>query len=62
MVEFPDHQQAWLWIGIMAMISPVGMVIWRKTFNQSEKMAEDEAKAQVAAEEAEAASSSDQGA
>ena len=62
MVEFPDHQQAWLWIGIMAMISPVGMVIWRKTFNQSEKMAEEEAKAQVAAEEAEAASSSDQGA
>jgi MFS family permease len=56
MVEFPDHRAAWFWIGSMAMISPIGMIIWRKTFNQSEQMAEDEAKAQVAAEEAEAAS------
>jgi MFS family permease len=55
MVEFPDHRMSWAWIGGMALISPIGMVIWRKTFNQSEKMAEDEAKAQVAAEEAEAA-------
>jgi MFS family permease len=59
MVEFPDHQLSWAWIGGMALISPIGMVIWRKTFNQSEKMAEDEAKAQVAAEEAEAAAVSD---
>ena len=55
MVEYPDHELAWFWIGAMALISPVGMIIWRKTFNQSEKMAEEEAKAQVAAEEAEAA-------
>lgn len=54
MVEFPDHHLAWFWIGGMALISPIGMIIWRKTFNQSEKMAEDEAIAQVAAEEAEA--------
>jgi len=55
MVQFPDHRLSWAWIGGMALISPIGMVIWRKTFNQSEKMAEEEAKAQVAAEEAEAA-------
>jgi MFS family permease len=55
-VEYPNHQQAWFWIGSMALISPIGMIVWRKTFNQSEKMAESEAKAQVAAEEAEAAS------
>jgi len=55
MVLFPDHRLSWAWIGGMALISPIGMVIWRKTFNQSEKMAEEEAKAQVAAEEAEAA-------
>ena len=48
MVEFPDHHMAWFWIGGMALISPIGMIIWRKTFNQSEKMAEDEAMAQVA--------------
>jgi len=56
MVLFPDHRMSWAWIGGMALISPIGMVIWRKTFNQSEKMAEEEAKAQVEAEEAEAAS------
>ena len=55
MVEYPDHHMAWFWIGGMALISPIGMIIWRKTFNQSEKMAEEEAVAQVAAEEAEAA-------
>ncbi len=54
MVSFPNHEMSWFWIGAMALLSPAGMVIWRKTFNQSEKMAEDEAKAQVAAEEAEA--------
>jgi MFS family permease len=54
MVEYPDHHLSWAWIGGMALISPVGMIIWRKTFNQSEKMAEEEAIAQVAAEEAEA--------
>ena len=59
MVEYPDHEQSWLWIGIMAMLSPLGMVIWRKTFNQSEKMAEEEAKSQIAAEEAEAAAAAE---
>ena len=55
MVNYPDHEMSWFWIGVMSLLSPIGMIIWRKTFNQSEKMAEDEAKAQVAAEEAEAA-------
>jgi hypothetical protein len=55
MVDYPNHEQAWFWIGAMALLSPVGMIIWRKTFNQSEQMAEKEALAQVAAEEAEAA-------
>ena len=55
MIAYPDHTMAWFWIGVMAMLSPAGMIIFRKTFNQSEKMAEEEAKSVAAAEEAEAA-------
>ena len=43
MVEFPDHQMAWFWIGAMALISPIGMVVFRNIFDQSEKQAELEA-------------------
>jgi hypothetical protein len=39
MVEFPNHEMAWFWIGAMALISPVGMIIFRKIFDQSEQMA-----------------------
>jgi hypothetical protein len=39
MVEFPNHEMSWFWIGAMALISPIGMVIFRKIFDQSEKMA-----------------------
>jgi hypothetical protein len=38
-VEFPNHEMAWFWIGAMALISPVGMIIFRKIFDQSEQMA-----------------------
>ena len=44
MVDYTGHQMAWLTIGVMAMISPLGMLLFRKTFNQSEKMAEEEAR------------------
>ena len=52
MVEFPNHEMSWFWIGIMCLISPLGMIIFKGTFNQSEKMAEAEAEAIKAAEAA----------
>jgi MFS family permease len=51
MVAFPKHQLAWLAIGSMALISPIGLVIFRKVFSQSERMAELEATAAAAAAE-----------
>jgi hypothetical protein len=50
MVEFPDHQLSWLWIAIMCLLSPLGMILFRSTFNQSEKMGEEEARATMEAE------------
>ena len=31
MVEYPEHHMAWFWIAGMALISPIGMIIRRKT-------------------------------
>jgi dipeptide/tripeptide permease len=42
---FPDHQHVWLWIGGMAMISPVGLIVFRKLFRRIEADAIAEAKA-----------------
>ena len=40
--SFPDHQMVWMWIGGMAMISPVGLVVFRKLFTKVEQDALDE--------------------
>jgi hypothetical protein len=53
MTSFPDHEISWLWIALMCLISPVGMVVFKNTFTKSEKMAEDEASATRSAELAE---------
>jgi len=45
MVAYPDHELSWLWIAIMCLISPIGMILFKGTFTQSEKMADDEAQA-----------------
>ena len=45
MVEYPDHELSWLWIAGMCLLSPLGMIIFRGAFNQSQKMADDEAAA-----------------
>jgi len=37
--SFPDHQLVWMWIGGMAMISPVGLVIFKRLFTQVERNA-----------------------
>ena len=50
MVEYPNHELSWLWVAGMCLLSPLGMVIWRKHFNHSEKAAEEEAQATLAAE------------
>ena len=39
--SFPDHQMVWMWIGGMAMISPVGLVVFRKLFTRVEQSALD---------------------
>ena len=39
---FPDHKTVWLWIGGMAMISPVGLVVFRKLFTRVEQEAMDD--------------------
>ena len=40
--SFPDHQQVWMWIGGMAMISPIGLVIFRNLFTKVEQNALEE--------------------
>ena len=42
-VLFPSHDVAWLWIGGMAAISPIGLVIFRGVFARREKEALEEA-------------------
>ncbi len=43
LVEYPDHTMAWLAIGSMAAISPLGLLVFRKVFSHSERIAELEA-------------------
>ena len=50
MVTYPDHELSWLWIAIMCLLSPIGMILFKDTFNQSEKMADAEAQATREAE------------
>lgn len=53
MTEFPSHEYSWLWIAIMCLISPLGMIVFRSTFTANEKLAEDEANATLKAGSAE---------
>ena len=53
MVEYPNHELSWLWVAGMCLLSPLGMVIWRKHFNHSEKTAEQEAQRTAKAENSE---------
>jgi hypothetical protein len=46
--SYPDHRMIWMWIGSMAMISPIGLVVFRKLFRRIEDAAIAEAKAFVA--------------
>jgi len=48
-LSYPDHQMVWMWIGAMAMLSPIGMVIFRKMFRKVEDDAIEVAK-QIALE------------
>ena len=43
-VVFPNHDVAWLWIGGMAAISPIGLIIFRGVFAKREEEAIEEAK------------------
>ena len=56
LVEFSSHTTAWLVIGCMAMISPIGLVIFKSAFTSREDEAAKEATeyaSQQAAEKAE---------
>jgi MFS family permease len=44
LLDYPDHQSAWLWIGGMAILSPIGMLMFQKTFKRLESDAIEEAK------------------
>ena len=44
MTVFPNHETAWLWIGGMAAISPIGLIVFRGIFTKREKEAIEEAK------------------
>ena len=43
-VLFPSHDVAWLWIGGMAAISPIGLILFRGVFARREEAAIEEAK------------------
>jgi len=34
--SYPNHHMVWLWIGGMALLSPIGLLIFRKAFNKKE--------------------------
>jgi POT family proton-dependent oligopeptide transporter len=38
--SFPDHYMVWIWIGGMALISPLGMVFFRRLYRKAEDDAE----------------------
>ena len=39
MTVFPNHEIAWLWIGGIAAISPIGLIVFRGLFTRREKEA-----------------------
>lgn len=40
---FPDHIYFWAWIGGMALLTPIGLVVFRKVFTRVEKQSRDDA-------------------
>ena len=57
-VLFPSHDVAWLWIGVMAALSPIGLIIFRGVFAKREEEAIKEAE-EFAAEQKRLAESED---
>ena len=53
---YPDHEIVWLWIGGMAMITPIGLIAFRSLFKGAEQayLKEAEAMAAEASRDAEA--------
>ena len=58
LVLFPSHDVAWLWIGVMAALSPIGLIIFRGVFAKREEEAIKEAE-EFAAEQKRLAESED---
>lgn len=46
--SYPHHHMVWVWIGGMAMISPVGLAVFNKIFRRAENNAIAEAEAEAA--------------
>ena len=38
--SYPNHQMVWLWVGGMALLSPIGLVIFKSKFKTAEKLEE----------------------
>lgn len=55
-LRYPEHYMVWIWVGTMAAVTPIGLVIFRRLVKQSEEAnraaerAEAEAKARAKAE------------
>ena len=45
--SFAGHENAWLWIGFMALLTPIGMIAFRKLFTSVEQAAIDEREKQA---------------
>jgi hypothetical protein len=37
--NYPDHQMIWVWVGVMAALTPVGLVGFRKVYRAAEERA-----------------------
>ena len=45
--SYPNHHMVWIWIGGMAMISPIGLIVFRKMFARAENQSIDEAETTI---------------
>jgi len=37
---YPNHTMVWIWIGAMALVSPLGLLVFRRSFQKAEQTAE----------------------
>jgi hypothetical protein len=40
LAHYPNHQSVWMWIGVMAIATPIGLLLFRNWFVNGPKLAE----------------------